>query len=70
MKEYRDMSDKEIKKECRDICRRSATEAEAVEAIKTKFGYKPAVHFGQPNAAGQKMIEGMIFGPRGNIIGF
>lgn len=70
MKKYSDMSNGEIIDECRGICIDSYTEKEAIEAIKTKFGYTPSIYFSQPNSAGQKMVTGEISGPRGDTISF
>jgi hypothetical protein len=70
IKEYKNMSDEEIEDECRNICSDSQTEEETVDRIKERFMHTPAVHFGKPNQAGQRMQTGLINGPRGNTISF
>lgn len=71
MNKFGQLEDQEIADICRNICGNSDTEGEAMDKIKERFNIELiSVCFSQPNAVGQKMVMGMIFGPRGNTISF
>lgn len=71
MGNFGELSDKRIKDICRNFCRYSVTEEEAIDKIRKRFAIKLVpVHFSESNSFGQKLFAGMIFGPRGNSISF
>ncbi len=68
--EYMQMTDDQIVRICRLICRQSRTAEDAKLKIRERFGTTSSIAFSKPNEAGQKMKMGMIPGPKGNTISF
>ena len=69
---WRDLSDDELKSEARSIARSCDSSTEVSAKLKSDFDYpySVAVTYSKPNGAGQRMMMGMMHGKNGNTISF
>lgn len=68
--DYASLTDEEIKARCKEIARTSNSDEQIKQRIKDELGCPYTASVTSTSCGPMRMTMGMVFGPRGNIIGF